>query len=71
MKGPANPGCRARFGGGNDWECDPHVIDMLVPPATGSSAEKAAQKTALAYKCGPGGKAEKMAVLPMVVKATP
>jgi len=55
-----------RFGGGNDYECDPHVLDILVAPAAGGGGEKAAQKKAMAYSCGPSGKATKMATLPMV-----
>lgn len=40
-----------RFGGGSDWDCDPHVIDILVPPAAGSDAEIAAQHEMLRYQC--------------------
>jgi carbohydrate-binding DOMON domain-containing protein len=32
-----------RFGGGNDGDCDPHVIDMLAGKGNGSSSEKAKQ----------------------------
>ena len=46
-----------RFGGGSDYDCDPHVMDVL--------GDQAAQ---LAYKCGPGGESEKMATLTMVRK---
>lgn len=55
-----------RFGGGNDWECDPHVLDILTSPARGTTEESAAQKTALSYECGPDGKVVRAAVLPMV-----
>lgn len=55
-----------RFGGGNDWECDPHVLDILVSPAKGTDAELAGQKTALAYECGADGQVVRGAVLPMV-----
>ncbi|MBN2494366.1 MAG: hypothetical protein JXR96_07250 [Deltaproteobacteria bacterium] len=42
-----------RFGGGRDDDCDPHVIDMLAPPAKGGAAEIEAQHAALkSYKCG-------------------
>jgi hypothetical protein len=52
-----------RFGGGNDGDCDPHVIDMLAGKAMGSADEVDAQHRALGgYKCGP----TKLAVLPMV-----
>lgn len=46
-----------RFGGGSDYDCDPHVMDVL--------GDQAAQ---LAYTCGPGGESEKMATLTMVRK---
>lgn len=55
-----------RFGGGSDYECDPHILDILVAPAKGEAAEKDGQKKALAYKCGPNGEAVKPAVVPMV-----
>lgn len=55
-----------RFGGGNDWECDPHVLDILVAPARGLDEEREAQKKALAYECGPDGQTLRGAVLPMV-----
>jgi len=55
-----------RFGGGNDWECDPHVLDILVSPARGTDEEIAAQKKALSYECGPDGQSVRGAVLPMV-----
>lgn len=41
-----------RFGGGHDFNCDPHVIDMLAGGATGDGGEKEAQHKALkAYTC--------------------
>ena len=40
-----------RFGGGNDWDCDPHAMDILVEPATGGEGEKDAQYKAMAYTC--------------------
>lgn len=53
-----------RFGGGHDKDCDPHVLDILMPPAKGKGAEKKAQYKALsAYKCGKG---QKHAVIPFV-----
>ena len=55
-----------RFGGGNDYNCDPHVIDMLAPPAKGGAGEVNGQYNALkAYKCDASGKGKK-AVVPMV-----
>jgi hypothetical protein len=50
-----------RFGGGNDGDCDPHVMDVLDGP-------EAKQSEMLAYKCGPDGKSEKMATLKMIRK---
>jgi carbohydrate-binding DOMON domain-containing protein len=55
-----------RFGGGSDYDCDPHAIDILTLSAEGKPEEKEAQKKALAYTCGPEGKSVKRAVLPMV-----
>lgn len=55
-----------RFGGGNDWDCDPHVLDILAGSAKGADAEVEAQKAALAYTCGPDGQSVRGAVLPMV-----
>ena len=41
-----------RFGGGNDYNCDPHVIDMLAGKATGAAHEAQAQYDQLkTYKC--------------------
>jgi len=55
-----------RFGGGSDYNCDPHVIDMLAPPARGGGGEKDAQYKALkSYKCDASGKGTE-AVIPMV-----
>ena len=58
-----------RFGGGNDYDCDPHALDMLVAPARGTDAEKAGQHKVLgAHTCDAEGKGVQ-AVLPMVVPA--
>ena len=57
-----------RFGGGNDGECDPHVMDILAGNGTGDPAEAEAQFKALAYECNPDGTAKKLATLPMVRK---
>ena len=46
-----------RFGGGNDGDCDPHVIDVL-----GDQAKM------LAYECGSDGSSKKKATLTMVKK---
>jgi len=50
-----------RFGGGNDGECDPHVMDLLDGPG-------ASQKAMLAYTCGPEGESVKKATLMMIKK---
>ncbi len=57
-----------RFGGGSDYDCDPHVLDLFVAPAKGGDAEKAAQKKALAFKCDPANPEDisGQAVIPMV-----
>ena len=47
-----------RFGGGNDGDCDPHVMDILGED----------QKEQLAYECNPDGTSKKMATLHMVRK---
>ncbi len=55
-----------RFGGGNDYNCDPHVIDILAAPAKGEAAEKKAQyKILKAHTCDASGKGKK-AVVPMI-----
>jgi hypothetical protein len=50
-----------RFGGGNDADCDPHVMDVLDGP-------DASQKDMLAYTCGPNGESVKRATLKMIWK---
>jgi carbohydrate-binding DOMON domain-containing protein len=50
-----------RFGGGNDGDCDPHVIDVLDGP-------EAKQSEMLAYTCGPNGQSVKKATLKMIKK---
>jgi carbohydrate-binding DOMON domain-containing protein len=57
-----------RFGGGNDADCDPHVMDVLAGKGEGAESEKQAQYDMLAYTCGPEGQAEKLATLTMVRK---
>jgi hypothetical protein len=57
-----------RFGGGNDGNCDPHVMDVLAGKGEGAESEKQAQYDMLAYTCGPEGEAEKLATLTMVRK---
>lgn len=50
-----------RWGGGNDGDCDPHVMDVLE----GADAKQAEM---LAYECGPDGAAAKTATLKMIKK---
>ncbi len=56
-----------RFGGGSDWDCDPHVIDIVVAPGAGGDDEKKAQHEALRFHCN-AENAEKspLVELPMV-----
>jgi carbohydrate-binding DOMON domain-containing protein len=56
-----------RFGGGDDYDGDPHFMDMLVSPAKGSADEKAAQYKILSnHKSGSDPKKWQQVVLPMV-----
>jgi hypothetical protein len=55
-----------RFGGGHDMDCDPHVMDILAPPANGGADEVTAQHEMLAYECDLDGNAKKAATLRMV-----
>lgn len=50
-----------RWGGGNDGDCDPHVMDVLDGP-------DAKQADMLAYECGPNGESVKTATLKMIKK---
>lgn len=55
-----------RFGGGSDYNCDPHVIDIFAGKAKGDDSEKAAQYKQLgSYTCNAEGKGKK-AVIEMV-----
>ncbi|HSQ70319.1 MAG TPA: glucodextranase DOMON-like domain-containing protein [Steroidobacteraceae bacterium] len=57
-----------RFGGGNDGNCDPHVMDILAGKGTGAAEEAQAQYDMLKYECGPEGESVKPATLTMVRK---
>jgi carbohydrate-binding DOMON domain-containing protein len=57
-----------RFGGGTDFDCDPHVMDVFAGEATGDPSEIEAQKQMLAYECDAEGNAVKTATLTMVRK---
>lgn len=50
-----------RFGGGNDGDCDPHVMDLLEGPGS-------TQKDMLAHTCAPSGESVKKATLKMIKK---
>ena len=56
-----------RFGGGDDYDGDPHFMDILMPPAKGDSAEQDAQyKILKQYKGGANPAAWKRVDLPMI-----
>ncbi len=57
-----------RFGGGTDFDCDPHVMDILAGHGKGDKSEIDEQHKMLAYECNPDGTAKKMATLRMVHK---
>jgi len=57
-----------RFGGGNDGDCDPHVIDILAGKGEGAPDEEQAQYEMLEYQCGADGSSVKRATLQMVRK---
>lgn len=56
-----------RFGGGDDYDGDPHFMDMLIGPGMGGGAEKDLQhKIMTAYKSGPDPSRYQLVKLPMV-----
>ena len=57
-----------RFGGGNDGECDPHVMDILIPPY-GDAAKKQYEILSKYKKDTKEPKPEDLAVVPMVYPA--
>jgi carbohydrate-binding DOMON domain-containing protein len=57
-----------RFGGGNDGDCDPHVIDLLAGKAAGDKSEIEAQHQMLAFECNADGTPKKLATLKLVRK---
>ena len=57
-----------RFGGGNDGNCDPHVMDILAGKGEGKPEEVQAQYDMLKYECGADGSSVKRATLSMVRK---
>ena len=52
-----------RFGGGNDGDCDPHVMDILAGKGEGTPDEAQAQYDMLKYECGADGSSVKRATL--------
>ncbi len=57
-----------RFGGGTDYDCDPHVMDILAGKGAGTPDEVQAQHDMLKYECNPDGSTKQGAVLKMVRK---
>lgn len=57
-----------RFGGGNDGDCDPQVIDILAGKGEGDKSEVAAQQEMLAYECNDDGSSKKLALLKLISK---
>jgi len=57
-----------RFGGGNDSDCDPHVMDILAGKAEGKPEEAQAQYDMLKFECGADGSSVKRATLAVVRK---
>lgn len=55
-----------RFGGGSDFDCDPHVLDALAGLAVGASGEAKEQKVQLSYECSEDGEAKQRATLKLV-----
>lgn len=57
-----------RFGGGSDYNCDPHVIDMLAGQGLGDTSEVEAQHGALStFTCDESGLGT-LATVPMVYR---
>ena len=57
-----------RFGGGNDAECDPHVMDILAGKGAGTPDEAQAQYDMLKFECGADGSGGKKATLSVIRK---
>lgn len=59
-------GGQHRFGGGNDYDCDPHVMDLLAGAGKGEAGEAQAQYKMLgSFTCDASGKGNR-AVLSMI-----
>jgi carbohydrate-binding DOMON domain-containing protein len=57
-----------RFGGGTDFDCDPHVMDVLAGKGVGDKSEIDEQHKMLSYECNPDGTPKRTATLRMVRK---
>ena len=57
-----------RYGGGNDADCDPHVMDLLAGKGEGKPEEVQLQYEMLKYECDATGGSVKRATLIMVHK---
>jgi carbohydrate-binding DOMON domain-containing protein len=57
-----------RFGGGNDGDCDPHLMDILAGRGEGKPEEAQAQYDMLAFECGADGSSVKRSTLTVVRK---
>ncbi len=64
-------GTRQRFGGGSDYNNDPHVIDILIAPAQGTAAEAQGQHDVLSRwsKQATEPRPEDLVLVPMVYPA--
>ncbi|MBN1944606.1 MAG: hypothetical protein JW797_02975 [Bradymonadales bacterium] len=57
-----------RFGGGNDLNCDPHVMDILAGQATGDSSEEALQHQVLSTFVCDGSEEGTWATVPLIYR---
>lgn len=58
-----------RFGGGSDYDCDPHVIDIIVSPGKGGKAEIDKQHEILKrFKCDADQSKWEIVRIPMVYR---
>ena len=55
-----------RFGGGNDGDCDPHVVDVLAGKGAGAPEEADEQYKMLAYQCNQDGTSKQKATLKLI-----
>jgi carbohydrate-binding DOMON domain-containing protein len=55
-----------RFGGGNDGDCDPHVMDVLAGQGKGAPEEAQEQYKMLAFQCNPDGTPKQKATLKLI-----